>query len=239
MAAAPHAGPAVRVSSRLQLATTFFPCSSDQGSHRRRRRQGSAAAGPPPAMTADVRVVIRRHFPGITVAGPDGAGGTRTVVQKVAEDIALRRRPSRVLRDPEQVDRALAEDVLPLVRHKFDRDAVVGASKEICAHVSAACADARLAHGGVHVLVLVDTLACLGTVLRRAAVPPPPLCKLMMRIGAAPIKSFAVTKKSSGGIEKESGMVPPPAKKKSSGGVIGDARPKTVEEERFKGWLPW
>ncbi|TVU47238.1 hypothetical protein EJB05_06830, partial [Eragrostis curvula] len=56
----------------------------------------------------DVRVVIRRHFP---VRGP---GGTQIVVEKVAEDIALRRRQSRQLRQPERVDRALAMDVLPL-----------------------------------------------------------------------------------------------------------------------------
>lgn len=51
---------------------------------------------PPPAMTADVRVVIRRHFPSV-VAAP-GGGRTRTVVEKVAEDITLRRRPARAPR---------------------------------------------------------------------------------------------------------------------------------------------
>ncbi|KAK3151487.1 hypothetical protein QOZ80_3AG0246540 [Eleusine coracana subsp. coracana] len=189
MAAAPlHAGPSVRVSSRLQLATTFFPCSWHPD------------------------------------RGPKGG-----------RDIALRRRPSRPLRDPEQVDHALAEDVLPLVRHKFDRGAVVGGTREICAHVSAACADQHLAHGGVHVLVLVDTFACAGTVLRRAAVQSPPLYKLMRMIGGAPMKSFAVTKKMG------SGTMPPPAKK-SSFGVIGGGRPNkpAADEERFKGyWLPW
>lgn len=101
-----------------------------------------------------MRIVIRRHFP---VAGP--GGGARIAV-KVAEDIALRRRPSRKLRGAESVERALAEEVLPLVAHPFDRRAVAASRKEICAHVAAACADPRIARGGAHVLVLIDTFAC-------------------------------------------------------------------------------
>ncbi|KAL5217674.1 hypothetical protein ABZP36_018358 [Zizania latifolia] len=115
--------PVVRVGSRLQLASTF----SEPGGQRR------GSAGPPPALMADVRVVVRRHFP----VGPKGV----IIEKKVADDIALRRQPSRKLRRPELVERALAEHVLP------------------------ACADPRLATGGVQVLVLLDTFA-LPTLLR-------------------------------------------------------------------------
>ena len=127
----PRGVPAVRLSSRLQLATTFGVEPSPSS------RRG-ARRGPPPAMTADVRVVIRRHFP---VVGP---GGTR-IAEKVAQDIALRRRPSRRLRLPESVGRALADEVLPLVAHPFDRGAVVAGMKPICARVGAACAEQRVA----------------------------------------------------------------------------------------------
>jgi hypothetical protein len=141
----PSGVPAVRLSSRLQLATTYGaePASLS----------GRSARGPPPALTADVRVVIRRHFP---VVGPGGA----RVAGKVAADIALRRRPSRALRGAGCVERALADEVLLLVAHPFDRGAVVGARKEICARVAAACGDPRIAAGGARVLVLVDTFAC-------------------------------------------------------------------------------
>jgi hypothetical protein len=167
----------VHVSSRLQLASTYFSC-SDRGGHMYRRR--GSAPGPPPAMMADVRVVVRQHFP-VVVAGP--AGRTTRIAETVSDDIALRRRTSRKLRQPEYVKRALAEDVLPLVRHDFDRDAVAAAGMEISAYVSAACADVRLAQGGVHVLVLVDTFAC-PVLFRRAAAPPPCKPPMMMPSGA-------------------------------------------------------
>ena len=146
----PGGVPPVRLSSRLQLATTYGaePASLS----------GRSARGPPPALTADVRVVIRRHFP---VVGP--GGGTR-IAEKVAQDIALRRRPSRTLRGAGSVERALADEVLPQVARPFDRGAVVRARKEISA------GDPRIARGGARVLVLVDTFAC--PVLFR---PPP--CK--------------------------------------------------------------
>ncbi|KAL6902230.1 hypothetical protein ACP4OV_005106 [Aristida adscensionis] len=230
---------AVRLASRLQLATSFFPSSSS-----RRRRGGSA--GPPPALMVDVRVVIRRHFPAVAADGPCGGAAARVaVVEKVAEDIALRRRPSRKLRVPEQVGGALAEDVLPRVRHAFDRRAVVAAGREISAHVAAACADPRLAEGGAHVLVLVDTFAC-PMEFHPPPPPPPPVPWKMMRTAGAQ-KSFVVVRtiKPCMELELESGFPakkapppPPPQQQQHPIGVIGDGRPKPVEE-RFEGWLPW
>ncbi|TVU47233.1 hypothetical protein EJB05_06825, partial [Eragrostis curvula] len=211
--------PAVRLASRLQLATFFTPASPSPSSSRGGRH---GCTGPSPALTADVRVVILRHFP---VHGPCG---TR-IVDKVAEDIALRRRQSRQLRQPERVDRALATDVLPLVRHPFDRSAVARAGKEICAHVAAVCADPRIAHGGAHVLVLIDTFAC-PVVFRR---PPP--SKPMQRVACAPSKTFVVVKNTDPCMDVE-GTVP--AEKLKPVGVIGDKRPKPVEET-IKGWVPW
>uniref|UniRef100_J3LCW8 Uncharacterized protein n=1 Tax=Oryza brachyantha TaxID=4533 RepID=J3LCW8_ORYBR len=110
---------------------------------------------------ADVRVVVRRRFS----ACPKGV-----IVEKVADDIAVRRQPSRQLRTPESVERVLAERVLPFIQHPFDRRAVAAASKQICAYVSGACADPRLAHHGVRVLVLVDTFACVTLLI----LPVPP-----------------------------------------------------------------
>jgi hypothetical protein len=179
MAAPKDARGGVHVSSRLQLSSTYFPC-SDRGGHMYRRR--GSAPGPPPALMADVRVVVRQHFP-VVVAGP--AGRTTRIAETVSEDIALRRRTSRKLRQPGYVERALAEDVLPLVRHDFDREAVAAAAMEISAYVSAACADLRLAHDGVHVLALVDTFAC-PVVFRRAAAPPPCKPPMMMMPSGAP-----------------------------------------------------
>ncbi|KAL6648237.1 hypothetical protein ACP70R_012461 [Stipagrostis hirtigluma subsp. patula] len=208
--------PAVRLASRLQLATSFFPSSSSSSSSRR------GSVGPPPALMVDVRVVVRRHF---RVAGPCGV----RVVEKVAEDIALRRRPSRKLRGREHVERALAEDVLPRVKHPFDRGAVVAASKEISAHLSAASADPRLAEGGARVLVLIDTFAC--PVVFRP--PPPPPCKLLQSTGAP--KSFVVTSiNTCMGLKSGS----PVKETKQPIGVIGDGRPRPVEQ-RLEGWLPW
>ncbi|TVU47234.1 hypothetical protein EJB05_06826, partial [Eragrostis curvula] len=208
--------PAVRLASRLQLAT-FFTRASPSPSSRRGRRHG--CTGPPPALTADVRVVIRRHF----VSGP---GGVR-FVEKVAEDIVLRRRPSRLLRAPENVDRALAKDVMPLVRHPFDRNAVVRAGKEICEHVAAACADPRIQHGGAHVLVLVDTFAS-PVVFRRLP---------MQRVVCAPPKIVAVVKTATNPSEDLESTVP--TEKPKPVGVIGDKRPKSAAEEMFQGWVPW
>ncbi|KQK21891.1 hypothetical protein BRADI_1g63770v3 [Brachypodium distachyon] len=204
--------PVVRLSTRLHL-TAFFPSPAHGG-----RR--CVSAGSPPALMADVRVVIRRHFP----AGP----ANRVVVEKVAEDISLRRQPSRKLRSPERVERALAADVMPLVRHTFDRRAVVEARKEIAAYVSGACADPRLAKGGVQILVLLDTFACR-TLLR----PAPALRKPV-----AAVKNEACARTT------EQGVAAVPVKKARDVGVIGDGRPKKVDvqpqvEERFKGWVPW
>ncbi|KAL6644994.1 hypothetical protein ACP70R_016602 [Stipagrostis hirtigluma subsp. patula] len=213
--------PAVRLDSRLHLAT-FFPSSSPSLSSRRGARHGSA--GPPPALTADVRVVIRRHFP---VVGPCG---TRIVAKKVAEDIVLRRRPSRKLRGTEDVERALAEEVLPRVAHPFDRGAVVASRKEICARVAAACADARIAHGGAHVLVLIDTFA------RPVVLRLPPPCKTTTQGVVRAPKSFAV--RPAGTCIDMDSKSSPPAKKSKPIGVIGDGRPKPTEE-RSKGWVPW
>uniref|UniRef100_K4ALT8 Uncharacterized protein n=1 Tax=Setaria italica TaxID=4555 RepID=K4ALT8_SETIT len=210
-AAARVAGvPSVRLASRLQIAISFFPSST-----RRAGRRVGSAAGPPPALTADVRVVIRRHFPAV------GPLGTRIVVQKVSEDIALRRRPSRKLSEPDRVERALAQDVIPLVGHPFDRGAVVAASREICARVAVACADPRVAGAGVRVLVIVDTFAC----------PVP-----AMWSGA--VKN-AIARADDPCKEPESGLPEAAAKEQPRPvGVIGDTRPKPVEE-RFEGWLPW
>ncbi|KAF8731200.1 hypothetical protein HU200_016524 [Digitaria exilis] len=216
--------PAVRFSSRLQLATSFIPQPSTRHSGSSGRRGGGSAAAPP-AMTADVRVVIRRHFP---VVG----GGTRVVV---ADDIALRRRPTRGLRGPGRVERALAEEVLPLVAHPADRAAVAAARREICAHVAAACADARVATGGVRVLVLVDTFA-VAVVLRRPRVMMMmmPCCKPTTTVandGDEPCK----------GLETESGLAAAAGKEEQPRpiGVIGDGRPEPTVEKRFDGWLPW
>lgn len=208
--------PAVHLTSRLQLAT-FFPPSSRGG------RRGSAGPPPPPALMADIRVVIRRHFP----VGPDNR-----IVEKVAEDIALRRQQSRKLRRPERVERALAADVLPLVKHPFDRGAVVAARNEVCAYVSGACADPRLAKGGVQVLVLLDIFACPTLFL-----PPP--CKRIRNTGPASAKRLVV--RTNPCMEVDLGSTTVPAKKPpQSVGTIGDRRRlKPVKEERFEGWLPW
>ncbi|CAN6295275.1 unnamed protein product [Urochloa humidicola] len=240
-AAARVAGvPAVRLSSRLQLAVSFIPQqppASSSTTHRGgRRRRGRSAAGAPAAQTADVRVVIRRHFP---VAGP--RGGAR-IVQEVAEDIALRSRPARELGAPSRVARALTEDVLPLVAHPFDRGAVAAAGAEICARVAAACADERVdAGGGVRVLVLVDTFACPVVPLRR---PRPPPCNkpVMWSGGAAGVKdAIARADEPCTGLDldrAESGL-PAVKERPRHVGVIGDRRlPKPVDE-RFQGWLPW
>ncbi|PVH31491.1 hypothetical protein PAHAL_9G158800 [Panicum hallii] len=204
----PRGVPAVRLSSRLQLATTFGaePAPSS--------RRGSR--GPPPAMTADVRVVVRRHFP---VVGP---GGTR-IAEKVAADIALRRRQSRRLRLPESVERALADEVLPLVAHPFDRGAVVAARNEICMHVAAACDDQRIVRGGARVHVLIDTFAC--PVVFRS----PPCKPASQRVVRAPGNLVAPAATQS--MDSE---ITVPTKKPNPYGVIGDRRPKPVVEEMPK-----
>ncbi|CAN6301065.1 unnamed protein product [Urochloa humidicola] len=206
----PRGVPATRVASRLQMSTTFAAPSSRRGARR----------GPPPALTIDVRVVIRRHFP---VVGVPGGGGAR-IAEKVAADIALRRRPSRKLREAESVERALTDDVLPLVAHPFDRGAVAAVQEEICAHVAAACDDTRVARGGARVLVLIDTFAC-PVVLR----PRP--CKSVPRRAAAcaPVNFVAGTATRCADLEATA-----PAKKTNPYGVIGDRRPKPVVEERSK-----
>ncbi|CAL4939172.1 unnamed protein product [Urochloa decumbens] len=184
----PGGVPATRVASRLQLGTTFATEPSPAS------RRGARRC-PPPPLTVDVRVVIRRHFP----------------------DIALRRRPSRKLRAAESVERALADEVLPLVAHPFDRGAVVAARKQICAHVAAACDDARVARDGARVLVLIDTFAC--PVLFRPR-PCKPVPKNLVA-GSATTQSM--------GLEATA-----PTKKPNPHGVIGDRRPKPVVEERPK-----
>jgi hypothetical protein len=173
-------------------------------------------------------VVIRRHFPAV------GPLGTR-IVQKVSEDIALRRRPSRELREPDRVGRALAEDVIPLVGHPFDRGAVVAASREISARVAAACADPRVGGAGVRVLVIVDTFAC-PVVLR----PRPPPCKPPAMWTAGTVENVITRAEDPcTGLELESGLPEAAAMEQPRHvGVIGDTRPKPVEA-RFEGWLPW
>ncbi|PUZ73233.1 hypothetical protein GQ55_2G457900 [Panicum hallii var. hallii] len=215
--------PAVRLASRLHLAASFFP-QPPSSSARRSRRRGGSAAGPPPALTADVSV-IRRHFP---VPGPRG---TRDV-QKIAEDIALRRRPALSLRKPDRVDRALAEDVLPLVAHPFDRGAVVAAGGEICAYVAAACADPRVASGGVRVQALVDTFAC------PVVFCPRPPCKPMWS-GAVVKNVIAIADDPCADLEPESGLPAAAAKEYPRPiGAIEGGGPEPVKE-RFQGWLPW
>ncbi|KAG8063551.1 hypothetical protein GUJ93_ZPchr0003g17065 [Zizania palustris] len=216
--------PVVRVGRRLQLASTF----STPGG----RRRGSA--GPPPALMADVRVVVRRHFP----VGPKGV-----IIEKVADDIALRRQPSRKLRRPELVERALAEHVLPFIGHPIDRSAVAIAIKEISAYVSKACADPRLATGGVQVLVLLDTFA-FPTLLRPS--PRKQSRDDSLEFGVAmrtcPCKENApATKKPSLScwcMEFGAG-----SRKASSVGTIGDGRRKQVvgeEDQKLElGWSLW
>ncbi|KAG2541121.1 hypothetical protein PVAP13_9NG603200 [Panicum virgatum] len=176
------------------------------------------STGSPPAMSADVRIVIRRHFP---VVGP--GGGTR-IAEKVAQDIALRRRPSRRLRLPESVGRALADEVLPLVAHPFDRGAVAAARDEICAHVAAACDDQRIVRGGARVLVLIDTFAC-PVVFR----PPPPCKPAPQRVVCAPGNLVATTATQSMDLE-----IKVPTKKPNPYGAIGDQRSKLLVEEAPK-----
>jgi len=221
----PGGVPAVRLASRLQVATFFATDSTTSSSNRSGRQQAGSRRHQPPALAADVRIVIRRHFP---VVSP---GGGTLIAVKVAEDIALRRRPSRKLRGAESVERALAEEVLPLVAHPFDRGAVVASRKEICAHVAAACADPRIAQGGAHVLVLIDTFAC-PVVFLRLPLPPKP----MKTVVACAPNNFVVTSVKPCMEELES-VVPVPEKKPV--GVIGDRKPKPVVEERYKGWVPW
>jgi ribosomal protein L13E len=170
----------------------------------------------------DVRVIIRRHFP----------IGRGRIVQEVAKDIVLRRQQARKLRLPECVERALTEDVLPLVEHPFDRGAVVAAREKITKYVAAACADPRLAKGGAQVLVLLDTFAC--PVFLRPLPRKP-----MMRISTCPSKHAAVAMRTNPCTKEEFGIAAAvSAEKARSIGVIGDRRPKQVDE-RSKGWVPW
>uniref|UniRef100_A0A0E0KC56 Uncharacterized protein n=1 Tax=Oryza punctata TaxID=4537 RepID=A0A0E0KC56_ORYPU len=241
--------PAIRVGSQLHLAAAYTAPGGG------RRGSSSAAAGPPPALMANIRVVVRRHFP----VGPNRKG--TVIVQKVAEDIAVRRQPSRGLRSPESVERVLAERVLPFVEHPFDRRAVAVASKQICAYVSAACADPRVAHGGVRVLVLVDTFAC-GTLFHLA--PPRKQCSddVSLEVGAV-VRTCPCMEIVGRGSKKEAQLACPTptsgahggvvstcpcmdirvgmnSKKPRSVGVIGDGRPaKDSGEDWLKGWVPW
>ncbi|KAL5209142.1 hypothetical protein ABZP36_004765 [Zizania latifolia] len=228
--------PAVRVGSSLHLASFF----STPG-----RRRGSARS--PPELMADVRVVIRRHFP---------VGSKGLIVERVADDIALRRQPSRKLRRPECVESALAEHVLPFVQHPIDRRAVASASKQICEYVSRACADPRLANTGVQVLVLLDTFAC-PTLLRPAprkqsttdtcpefgvAVRTCP-CMDIDQESKQPELCMSPTLAERGDILRTcrcmeigvKSMEPP-----RSVGTIGDGRPaKAGGVDRLQGWVPW
>uniref|UniRef100_A0A0D9VTH8 Uncharacterized protein n=1 Tax=Leersia perrieri TaxID=77586 RepID=A0A0D9VTH8_9ORYZ len=224
--------PPVRVGSRCQLAYVFSSPSC--------RRQRVSAVSPPAALMVDVRVVIRRHFP----VRPKGM-----IVEKVSDDIALRRQPSRRLRTPERVERALAEQVLPFVEHPIDLRAVVIASKQICAYVSAACSDPRLADGGVRVLVLLDTFAC--PTLLPAAAPRKQGAELgvavrtcpCLEINKKPSLACATDSAGNGGVvrnfpfmETEVGS----KKTRPSVGVIGDGRRKVVQDvDQPKGWVPW
>jgi hypothetical protein len=202
---------AVRFSSRLQVAAFFQ--TSGRGDRRR--------TGTPPPLMVDVRVIIRRHFP---------IGQGNQMVQKVANDMLLRRQQARKLRLPECVEHALAEDVLPLVEHPFDRGAVVAAKEKISNYVAAACSYPRLAKGGAQVLVLLDTFAC----------------PVLLRPRSCPAKhaGVAMTMKTNASTTTEYGIAAAtPAEKTRPIGVIGDGRPKQVDkgevEERWKGWLPW
>ncbi|TVU47235.1 hypothetical protein EJB05_06827, partial [Eragrostis curvula] len=131
------------------------------------------------------------------------------------------------------LDRALAKDVLPNIRHPFDRNAVVRAGKEICEHVAAACADERIAHGGAHVLLLIDTFAC-PVVFRRL-----PLSLQMQRVVSAPPKIAVVVVKTPNLLEDLGSTVPAEKPKLKPVGVIWEKRPKPAAEEMFKGWVPW
>ncbi|KAG8096473.1 hypothetical protein GUJ93_ZPchr0013g36662 [Zizania palustris] len=197
--------PAIRVRSSLYLATFF----STPG-----RRRGSARS--PPALMADVRVVIRRHFP----IGPNGL-----IVKKVTDDIALRRQQSRKLRSPECVERALAEHVLPFVEHPIDRHTLAIKSKQICEYVSGVCADPRLANAGVQILVLVDTFTCR-TLLRPAPRKQSTTDSPDFDVAVRTCRCMEIGVKS-----KE-----PPR----SVGIIGDGRPaEACGVDRLQGWLPW
>jgi hypothetical protein len=169
----------------------------------------------------DVRVIIRRHFP---------IGQGSQMAQKVANDIVLRRQQARKLRLPGRVERALAEDVLPLVDHPFDRDAVVAATEKISKYVAGACSDPRLAMGGATVLLLLDTFAC------------PVLLRPRMRISFCPAKHAVVAMRTNASTKTEYGIATD-AEKTRPIGVIGDGRHKQVDdgevEERWKGWTPW
>ncbi|KAL5219367.1 hypothetical protein ABZP36_020051 [Zizania latifolia] len=231
--------PVLRVGSSLHLASFFPPPGG---------RRGSARS--PPALMADVRIVIRRNFP----VGPMGP-----IVERVAVDIALRRQPSRKLRCPECVERALAEHVVPFVKHPFDRRAVAIASKKICGYVSAACADPRLADGGVQVLVLLDTFAC-PTLLRPAprprkhsstgspefgvAVRTCPCMEIELESKSNESRAASPTSAEHGGdILETCRCMKIGVKSKEqqrSGGTIGDGRPaKAGGVDRLQGWVPW
>ncbi|KAL5210667.1 hypothetical protein ABZP36_006290 [Zizania latifolia] len=193
---------------------------------------------------ADVRVVIRRHFP----VGPKGL-----IVERVADDIALRRQPSRKLRRPECVERALVEHVLPFVEHPFDRRAVAIASKQICEYVSGACADPRLADAGVQVLVLLDTFAC-PTLLRPAprkqsTIDTPEFgvavrtCRMDIDLESKQPGLASPTSAERGDILRTCQCTEIGVKSKEplkSVGTIGDGRPaKAGGVDRLQGWVPW
>jgi hypothetical protein len=97
------------------------------------------------------------------------------------------------------VHRALAKDVLPHVPHPFDRAAVVAARKQISAHVVATCTHPRIGHGGAHVFVLIDTMACpvvfhhppprSKPISEPVVCPPPPRNKTMIKPVFCPPRS--------------------------------------------------
>ncbi|KAF0903961.1 hypothetical protein E2562_030093 [Oryza meyeriana var. granulata] len=166
---------------------------------------------------ADVRVVVRRHFP---------VGPKAVIVEK----------------------------------HPFDRCAVAVASKQICAYVSGACADPRLALGGGRILVLVDTFAC-GTLLRPAPRKQSSddslefgavvrTCPCMEIVGQErgkeePWLGCPTSSAEHRGVVRtcacmEIGAGSKKPKPRSDVGVIGDGRPaKDGGVERFKGWVPY
>ena len=133
------------------------------------------------------------------------------------------------------MERALAEELLSLVAHPFDRGAVAAARNEICAHVAAACDDQRIVRGGARVLVLIDTFAC-PVVFR-----PRPPCKPVWSGAVVKNKNVMIARADDtcAGLEPGSGLPTAAAKEQPrSIGVIGGGLPEPLEE-RFQGWLPW
>ncbi|OEL22407.1 hypothetical protein BAE44_0016570, partial [Dichanthelium oligosanthes] len=136
------------------------------------------------------------------------------------------------LREPERVEQALAEELLPLVAHPFDpRRRGRGHEADLLARTWPRPAPGSASNRAARACLLRSTPS---RAPRRSAPRPD---KPVGSAACAP-ESLVVRTTSANNpcMESEStvaAQIPKPC------GVIGDRRPEPVVEERFKGWVPW